>query len=202
MRRLKSSYFCFGLVALLLAFRLEMPFSMKIADEKSEFFKTFPMDIAAWKGTEVPPDEKTLEILETRNVLTRTYEKNGMMVHLLLVSSRKDRRVAHPPEVCYVGSNFNILDQHEADLETPGGKITVKEFTAQQERQPDHHEEVLYLYRIGNRFTINYYAQQLQFALDKFTKNASEVLLIRVAGGSREAVRSFFDDLVPLLSAS
>jgi hypothetical protein len=62
-------------------------------------------------GKDVPVDEKTYEILETRNVLSRIYENpKGEQIHLLLVGSRKDRRVAHPPEVCYLSYNFIIVD--------------------------------------------------------------------------------------------
>jgi len=197
---LKPAFIALPVIAVLAFFQVEMPSSLTIAEEKSPFFQQFPLEIGEWKGTDVAPDEKTLEILETRNVLTRFYEtadKNG--VHLLLVSSQKDRRVAHPPEVCYLGSNFSIMNERETTPAEHGGQFSVKEFEAIHERRPDKKEHVLYVYRVGDRFTTNYYAQQLQFAIDRFSKNESEVLLIRLAGSEREALHEFLSKLLPLL---
>jgi len=82
-----------------MSFPLAMPSAITIQAEKSAFFKEFPLHIASWSGVDIPPDERTLEILETRNVLSREYwQSDGEKIHLLLVSSQRDRRVAHPPE--------------------------------------------------------------------------------------------------------
>ncbi len=183
-------------------FRLALPSAMTIAGEVSPFFKTFPLEIGAWKGEEIVPDERDLQILETRNVLSRNYRNAaGDSLHLFLVSSKKDRRVAHPPEVCYVSSNFNVVNARETTIQGPDAKIIpVKEFTAVPERQPDNAQEVLYLYKIGNRFTTNYYAQQLQFALDNLSKNDSEVLMIRLAGRNKAVLEEFLKELIPVLN--
>ena len=206
MVKVVKPYILVILLLLLLAFlRIAPPSSMTIKDEMSPFFKTFPLQIGDWKGTDTPPDEKTLEILETRNVLSREYvDSQDHKIDLLLVSSQKDRRVAHPPEVCYLGSNFNIVEERETPIAigdpSKNDSVMVKEFKAINERSPQNQQEVLYLYRVGSRFTTNYYAQQLQFAVDKLTRDNSEVLLIRLAGNDREAVRNFLQDLLPVLN--
>jgi len=190
-------------LAALSLFRPAMPFSMDIKDEKSEFFKTFPLTVGVWQGTDMEPDEKTLEILETRNVLSRDYANPaGEKVHLLLVSSRKDRRVAHPPEVCYTGANFNLMNQRESEIIWNDEPVRFKEFEAVNERNPNQRDEVLYLYKVGDRFTSNYYAQQIQFAMDRLTRGNSEVLLIRVSGPNEDVRRRFLREILPLLTTS
>ncbi len=148
-----------AVLGLLCFFRLSLPSSLTVTDELSPFFQTFPMQIGKWEGEIIAPDERDLEILETRNVLSRNYKNDqGDALHLFLVSSKKDRRVAHPPEVCYISSNFNVMNAQEAQV----GEVPVKTFTAVLERNADDRQEVLYLYKIGTRYTTNYYAQQLQ----------------------------------------
>ncbi|HTL48450.1 MAG TPA: EpsI family protein [Verrucomicrobiae bacterium] len=186
------------------AFRLTPPAAFSISASMSPFFQTFPKEIGAWKGEDTPPDQRTLEILETRNVLSRNYQNaEGKKLHLLLVSSEKDRRVAHPPEVCYLGANFNIVDDVESKFSTPEtGTIGIRQFRAVNERHPDDQQQVLYLYKIGNRFTTNYYAQQLQFALDRISRKETEVMLIRLAGADAQDLKAFLQDLLPYLTGA
>jgi len=186
-----------AVLGLLCFFRLSLPSALTVQDELSPFFQTFPMQIGAWQGEVIAPDERDLEILETRNVLSRNYKNDrGDLLHLFLVSSKKDRRVAHPPEVCYISSNFNVMNAQEARV----GEIPVKTFTAIQERNEDDRQEVLYLYKIGTRYTTNYYAQQLQFALDSLSKENSEVLMIRLAGRDKAVLEVFLKELLPFLN--
>lgn len=188
-------------VVLLAIFRLQAPDDLKVVTEKSAFLETFPLEIGGWTGVETPPDERTLEILETRNVLSREYkDPDGNAVHLLLVSSDKDRRVAHPPEVCYLGSNYNITKEETHVIQADGQSIEMREFEASPERYPERVEEVGYFYKIGDAYTMNYYKQQLQFAFDRLTRAETKVMLIRAAGKSRESVRTFLEVLVPYLN--
>ena len=95
-------------------FPLTPPVAFHLDESKSPFFETFPAEIGEWRGEDAPVDERTYEILETRNVLSRNYKNpDGGVVHLLMVGSFKDRRVAHPPEVCYMSSNFVIVDERQ-----------------------------------------------------------------------------------------
>lgn len=201
MRR-SGKYFTVSLaiLGLLAFFPLAMPRVYRISDDVSPMFLSFPLTVGAWEGRETPPDERTLEILETRNVLSREYaHASGEKLHLLLVSSQSDRRVAHPPEVCYTGANFNIFNARDTSAALGGRDYPLKEFQAVNERNPDEKEEVIYLYKVGSRFTTNYYAQQLRFAADRLTRKDSEVLLIRVAGRSKESLKSFLAELMPHL---
>jgi EpsI family protein len=191
-------------LGVLAAFRLAPPSDLKITGTMSPFFQTFPSTFGGWTGEDTPPDERTLEILETRNVLSRNYATpEGDKVHLLLVSSEKDRRVAHPPEVCYLGANYNIVDNRDRRLDIAGlGPVGIREFRAVNERNPNDKQHVIYLYKIGDRFTTNYYTQQLQFAFDRISRKETEVMLIRLAGVQQESLEKFLADLLPFLQNS
>lgn len=193
MLELKAPYWVtLVFLGVLAAFPIAQPTSYKIDHTISPLFSAFPNAIGEWTGEDTKVDERTYEILETRNVLSRTYKNPaGDGVHLLLVGSHKDRRVAHPPEVCYLGSNFTITNEAESKLATEDAPLGIREFTAKSEKNPNYQEHVLYLYKVGDRFTTNYYAQQIQFALDRLSQKDSRVLLIRLAGSSRDRLLEF-----------
>ena len=196
-----TSYFVVMITLGVLAlFPIAHPTSFNIHQEISPLFKTFPTTLGDWTGTDSKLDERTYEILETKNILSRVYvNKNGASVHLLLVGSSKDRRVAHPPEVCYLGSNYNILNESETTLEIDSKKIPVKRFSAEHERDLKDKQKVLYLYKIGARLTTNYYTQQLQFAMDKLTQKESLVLLIRIAGSDDTVFTDFLSNILKVI---
>ena len=175
-------------------FPLAHPSSFRLDEARSAAFESFPMTLDSWIGKEMPVDQRTYEILETKNLVSRLYQnKQGDKIQLLLVGSRKDRRVAHPPEVCYLSSNYAILSQGESRIRIQETEIPIKEFVARNEKDPRVEQQVLYLYKIGGRFTTNYYDQQLQFALDRLAKRDSEVLLIELAGADRSKFAEFLE---------
>ena len=164
-------------------------------------FQAVPFKIGNWTGKNVAVDELTYQILETKNVLSRLYRnERGETVHLLLVGSERDRRVAHPPEVCYISSHYDVVNSQESTVQISGQEIPVKSFVAQDQKNPNDKEQVLYLYQVGKRFTTNYYAQQLRFALDRMTRQDSRVLLIRLAGGRREQLEEFLAQILAHIS--
>ena len=182
-------------------FPLAMPISSSIDNTLDPHFQSIPLQIGEWMGEDTPPDEDTYRILETRNIFSRLYRNpSGETVHLLLVGSNKDRRVAHPPEVCYTSSHYTITDSKENLTTVSGKELRVKEFTAQDQRDATHQEKVLYLYKVGKQFTTNYYAQQFQFAWDQLARKESQVLLIRLSGSTREPFEKFLTQILGHLS--
>lgn len=199
-KRLNPYYLVAGCLAILLLFPVAAPSSFEIDETIDPMFQSFPLQIDQWKGTDYPVDERTVEILETRNILSRMYEDpSGEQIHLMMVSSQKDRRVAHPPEVCYTASHYALTDKKEGRLETGGPAIPVKSFTARNEKYPKQVQRVMYLYKVGDQLTTNYYAQQLQFALDNLTRNESKILLIRISGLSESSMESFLRKILELV---
>ena len=182
-------------------FPLALPSSFSIDSGLDPRFKTIPYQIGNWTGKDETVDERTYEILETKNVLARMYENDQKdHVELLLVGSNKDRRVAHPPEVCYTSSHYEVVDSGEGSFDISGTPIPVKRFIAKDQRNLAHREHVIYVYKVGKRFTINYYAQQLKFAWDRLTRQESGVLLIRLSASSDKSFKEFLTQILPHLS--
>ena len=203
MSRLYSPYaMTLSLLIGLSFFPLATPSSFRMEVVRNKHFEEFPFQIGEWRGKEAPVEERTYEILETRNVLSRLYENtSGEEVYLLLVSSHRDRRVAHPPEVCYLSSNYFISHESEDNIAIQGKSLPVKVFEAKGEKDPNLHEFVLYVYKVGEQFTTNYYAQQLRFAMDRLTQKNSEVLLIRVSARKKEVALKFLREAFPEITS-
>ena len=199
MFRLDKGFFTvlvlFGVLAL---FPVAMPTTFSIDQTVDPRFATIPYQIGDWNGKDLALDDQTYEILETKNILSRIYQgPDNEQVHLLLVGSNKDRRVAHPPEICYTSSHFDIVSSEIGEFNVLGQKLPVKQFVAEDQNNPNHKEHVLYLYQVGKRFTANYYAQQLQFAVGTLTKQESEILLIRLSGSSEKSFEQFLAQILP-----
>ncbi len=192
-----------GTLSLLAVFPLAPPFSVRSMDDERAVLHSVPLQMGEWKGRDLALDERTYEILETRNVLSRVYQnaKDGS-VHLLIVSSHKDRRVAHPPEVCYLSSHYSILNSGKELFRGNGQNIFLKSFIAQDTKNPAHEEKVLYVYKVGKRFTTNYFAQQLLFAWNRATRQETEIQLIRFAGSKDSPFQAFFEVVLKYLSQS
>ena len=183
-------------------FPIALPQSFQVELVKSSLFDSFPMQLGEWQGEDSPVDERTYEILETRNVLSRNYlNEKGEGVHLLLVGSHRDRRVAHPPEVCYLGSNYIILNEAQSEIQIKDVSVPVKTFTARHERKRGAQAEVLYLYKVGDRFTTSYYSQQIQFTLDRMARKDSDILLIRLESPHPELFPEFLEKVLSNLEA-
>jgi len=181
-------------------FPLDRPTSFSIDGTRDPRYDAIPATLGAWTGKETELDERTYEILETRNVLSRVYENSdGERIDLLVVGSNRDRRVAHPPEVCYLSSHYSISKTNDATLQVGTSSIPTKNFTAEDERNPDSKLSVLYFYKIGDRFTGNYYAQQLQFVWDRLRQQESEILLIRLSSSNPDHFRPFLTEILSFL---
>ena len=193
----KRHYVLFLIFLVILSFfPLASPYSFSI-DTSHNILRTIPIEMGDWKGRDISLDERTYEILETRNVLSRQYKNSlGNFVHLLIVSSSKDRRVAHPPEVCYITSNFSILDERMENFQWKDQSIPLKRFVAQDKKNPLIHEKVWYVYKVGERYTSNYFAQQLLFAWDRATRRESKIILIRLSGWEEAALTEFLPQVL------
>lgn len=186
-----------GVLSVLALVPLTPPSSSSIEAQLDPRFEQVPFASGDWAGKDIPVDDLTYQILETKNVLSRLYEnQNGEVIHLLLVSSAKDRRVAHPPEVCYISSHYDVVHSKESVFRIDGSPVPVKLFVAQDQLDPQHREQVLYLYQVGKRLTTNYYAQQLRFALDRVSRRESRVLLIRLSGPSDQNFQEFLSEIL------
>lgn len=136
----------------------------------------FPMEIGEWSGTEISVSEKDYEILETRNLFVRDYKnKNGDSVYIYVVYSEDNRKVSHPPEVCFMGSGLTITDKKSTKITD---NITANKLLVEKR---DSRELVIYWYKAGNSYTDKYLKQQFTIVLNRMIGKRTSGALIRLS---------------------
>lgn len=144
--------------------------------------RTMPMVIGDWAGEEMALDKRTIEILETDDVLLRSYVRaQEKPIWLCIVFSENNRKIAHPPEVCYAGAGWHT-ELKEVITPFPGeaglGELCVVKLLI---ANANERQVVLYWYKTGKKHTASYYGQQLNMMRDQLTKRKSSGALIRVS---------------------
>lgn len=150
-------------------------------EEDTVSIHSFPTEINGWVSEELPITEDEYAILETRNVFTRKYTgPAGQVVYLFTVYSQYNRKVAHPPEVCYTGSGIKVVSNTVDSIPVPELDVTIKAHKLQLERR--HLKQVAYYwFKVGNSFTPSYWHQQIQIAFKNLIGRPEGSALIRVS---------------------
>jgi len=140
----------------------------------------FPMEIGDWTAEEIPIDDEDYAVLETRNAFVRKYTDSAEReVFLYVVYSQDNRKVAHPPEICYTGGGAAVLSNKPAVLKlAQGRKIVANKLLIEQGKT----EQILfYWFKVGSDFTPNYWKQQLMFSIKHLLGQSSSSALIRLS---------------------
>jgi len=162
---------------------------------------SIPLVIENWYGRELTMDERTFQILETRDAIMREYvDPSGGIVLLSVVFAQNNRKVAHPPEVCFAGGGWERMEK----MKDESGGMRVNRLVLQKGSQK---QVVLYLYKSGDKFTHNYYAQQINIILNSMLKRNTSSALIRISAytindnveETLSLIKRFADDLMPVL---
>ena len=146
----------------------------------------FPQTIAEWNAEEIPISQQDKAILETDNVFVRRYTNpQGEEVYLFIVYSQNNRKVSHPPEVCYTGSGATIVNNVHDSFSTDSSleDIKVNRVTVEQGRE---RQIFFYWFKVGDTFTPNYWKQQGLIALKSFSGQPSSSALIRISISARK----------------
>ncbi|MCM8782510.1 MAG: EpsI family protein [Candidatus Omnitrophica bacterium] len=136
----------------------------------------FPRQIGDWTGEDIPINELTYNILETKNVVMRKYKnKNGDAVYLYIVYSEQNRRVVHPPEICMTGAGMNILEKNPIQLTD-----SIRAVRMLMEKAPLR-ELVVYWFKVGDFYTDKFLKQQLRVAWEHTLGRRMPAGLIRLS---------------------
>ena len=147
----------------------------------------FPKDIGGWTSREIPISDHDYEILETRNAFCRIYRSaQGEEVMLFIVYSHNNRKVAHPPEICYTGGGATILNETRInfDLGQGNGYLGADRFASEQEGRK---LMTYYWFKVGNNFTPSYWEQQILIALKTLFGRPAGSAMIRLSVESDES---------------
>ena len=175
--------------------RFDISSKVKVAD--------FPKVMGDWIGTDMPLSKRDYEILETNNLFVRDYKnKKGESVYLYVVYSEDNRKVSHPPEVCYMGSGVTIVDKSPIQLTNSiqAVKLVVEKANSRQ--------IVVYWFKAGSFNTDKYLTQQLKIVIDRMLGKRTSGALIRVStdiqGNNLDTavklIKSFCGQIEPLVS--
>jgi len=169
--------------------------------------KDFPMEIAGWTAVDLPLTDEEYAILETRNAFVRNYTaSDGSVVQLYIIYSQHNRKISHPPELCYTGSGSMVILKEKIALAKTKSNATI---TAQKivVDQRGAQQVVVYTFKIGDSFTENYWKQQALIAVKSLLGKKSSSALIRLSAvvpgadvaRAEKAIRAFAQKIVPLL---
>ena len=175
--------------------RTDIALKTKVAD--------FPLTIGQWQGKELPLSEEDYKILETKNLFVRDYKNaQGSTVQLYVVYSEDNRKVSHPPEVCYMGGGVTIVDKSMAEL-TPA--IKAMKMTIENK---DSQQIVVYTFKAGDIYTAQYTQQQWKVTIDRLFGKRTSGALIRFSADIKNnnpqaafnLIKSFCTEIEPLLA--
>jgi len=140
----------------------------------------FPAQFGGWSSTEIKISENDYAILETRNAFSRMYKSAaGDTIYLFVVYSQNNRKVSHPPEICYTGGGATILSKSLRAV-TANGQDGIVANRLDVEQGPDQ-QVMYYWFKVGSSFTPNYWQQQMLIAFKTLLGQKSSSALIRMA---------------------
>jgi EpsI family protein len=170
-------------VILIVVAILSLNLYFKTATEKDTVsIADFPRSIGPWTSEELPISKEDLSILETQNAFVRKYKNtvDGGEVFLFLVYSQHNRKVAHPPEICYLGSGVSIIENIHDPIKVEYKNLTISTNRLKLLRKNLQHL-AFYWFKVGNRFTSNYWEQQLLIAINALSGVSKGSALIRIS---------------------
>lgn len=166
----------------------------------------FPKAIGDWTSEEMKITEEEFAILETRNAFARKYRTpKGQEIYLFIVYSQNNRKVSHPPEICYIGGGVTITESKHDNFAVDGQTepIVVNRLLLEMSQTKQFS---FYWFKVGDSFTSNYWKQQGLIALKTLLGKPASSALIRVSATiktSEEAaiadMKEFSKTIVPLV---
>ena len=170
--RLVIAFVLLGLMATLSANTLYQAHS----ESGISLAEQLPLELDGWTGRIMPVDAYIKAILETDDIIQRNYVSPrypDRYVQLAVVFSPENRRVAHPPEVCYTGAGWEMQDKRIIE---PKGTVPLVRLILNKGPARD---VVLYCYMSGKDITASYYRQQINIIRNQFLNDSTSSAMIR-----------------------
>jgi EpsI family protein len=190
----KDAKFIFIIVSLLLACMVSWSYYFRSYSQKDTYdINAFPKTIGSWQSEDMEITEEEFAILETRNAFARRYfNPEGKEVIAYIIYSQNNRKVSHPPELCYTGAGATIIshtpfsipapNNTSIDSQKPVFPILTNRLLIEQGRAQ---EVVFYWFKVGNSFIASYWKQQLLIAFKTLTGKPSSSAMIRISANTR-----------------
>ena len=138
-----------------------------------------PSQVGLWQGQVIPVDDKTVQILETDDVALMEYRLGEEPpVWFVQVAGFGNRAAFHPPELCYVGSHYEVLERGPITVHINGADRTLMRLVVSQGAD---RSEAWYWLTADRRVTPNYYQQQIWLMLDAVQQKPVSGTLVRIS---------------------
>ena len=138
-----------------------------------------PVAVGNWQGRSLAVGSRVVEILETDDVSLMEYRRSaGEPVWLAFVAGFGNRAAFHPPEICYVGSHYEVLERGPIQVVLDGKQQRFMRLVIGQDKKK---YEAWYWFTANKRITPNYYQQQFWLLLDTIHSRHSSGTLVRIS---------------------
>jgi EpsI family protein len=138
-----------------------------------------PPSLGLWTGRPLQADRRATEILETEDVTLMEYQMGQEPpVWLARVAGFGNRAAFHPPELCYIGSHFEILTREPVTVFANGEQHRLMRLVVAQDGR---RYESWYWFTANGRVTPSYYRQQLWLVLDAIRRQPGSGTLVRIS---------------------
>ena len=132
-----------------------------------------------WTGTTLPSDPRALSLLETDDVTLMEYRLGQEPpVWLVRVGGFGTRAAFHPPELCYVGSDFEVLERGPITVLVNGEVRRVMRLVVAQQGQ---RREAWYWFTADGRTTPSYLTQQFWLVADTLRRRPAAGTLVHIS---------------------
>jgi len=178
----------------------------EFVEEDNINIHAFPKEFGEWTSREIPIDEQEYDILETRNTFSREYiHANGDRLFLFIVYSQSNRKVFHPPEICYTGGGATIVNNARVRFKLgPRRTLPANQFVIEME---DSQQAMYYFFKVGGSYTANYWYQQILVSLKTFLGQHQGSAMIRMTvpynshkpAESTRIVQEFILEILPYI---
>lgn len=180
-------------------------------------FDGFPMQIAGWRGTALPPlPDSIMAILKVDDYVNRVYyapARYGAGLYIGYYRSQRQGDAIHSPLNCMPGAGWEPVSQRPLSITVSNdgveSAITVNRYVIQKGVD---HQLVLYWYQSHGRVVANEYWSKFYLVRDAVRLNRTDAALVRVIvpmpsnldgaeSTAEEQATEFVRSMFPLLSA-
>lgn len=123
-----------------------------------------PMQMGEYTGTDIELEEKVYAILETENIVMRSYvKKTQPPILFYLIFSKATHKSSDPPENCLQGDGCSVLNKEKVNIPIV---IDGNNFSLQANkliaRKTNENNLYLYWFLAGDQFQDSYFKQRIK----------------------------------------
>ncbi|MBI3321027.1 MAG: EpsI family protein [Candidatus Omnitrophica bacterium] len=138
-----------------------------------------PDQFGVWAGMPIKVEDQSALILGTEEISVKEYRMgHEPPVWFTQVGGVGSRTPFHPPELCYLGSSFDVLQRGPITVTAHGAQHRLMRLAVGRD---GHAIEVWYWFTANGRVTPSYYQQQLWFVMEALHRAPISGTLVRIA---------------------